>query len=177
MHADPPAKSGLLDEFLARREKIERFLVARLGNSADAEDVLQEMFVRLTRAQIAGDVRDPAAYLFRMALNEARDYRRGLARSRVREEKWADAQYSMQDGSALSDAPSAETELAGKQLLARVKDVLSELSPQCQRVFRLHKFDGLSHQDVAEKLGISRRTVEKHMHTALLCLVKRVDRD
>lgn len=176
MHADPKAASNLLDEFLARRGKLEKFLIARLGNSADAEDVLQEMFVGLTRAQIATDVRDPAAYLFRMALNEARDYRRGLARSRVRDEKWADTQYSMHEKGALSDAPSAETELAGKQLLARVKDVLSELSPQCQRVFHLHKFDGLSHQDVAAKLGISRRTVEKHMHTALLHLVKRVDR-
>jgi RNA polymerase sigma-70 factor (ECF subfamily) len=75
------------------------------------------------------------------------------------------------------DTPSAETALAGRQVLAEVRRALADLSPQCQRVFNMHKFDGLSHAEVATALGISRRTVEKHMHTALLHLVKRVQRD
>jgi RNA polymerase sigma-70 factor (ECF subfamily) len=83
----------------------------------------------------------------------------------------------MQAGSAVVESPSADAELAGRQLLAQVRDALMDLSPQCQRVFRMHKFDGLSHREVAAALGISRRTVEKHMHTALRHLLKRVERD
>lgn len=168
---------GLIEEFLRNREKLGRFLIARLGNASDAEDVLQEMFVRLSRAEIAGEVKNPVAYLFRMAMNVSRDYRRERSRSRAREALWVDTQYTIQAGSAVLDTPSAETALAGRQVLAEVRRALADLSPQCQRVFNMHKFDGLSHAEVATALGISRRTVEKHMHTALLHLVKRVQRD
>jgi RNA polymerase sigma-70 factor (ECF subfamily) len=167
----------LVEEFLLRREKLGRFLAVRLGNSADGEDVLQEMFVRLSRAEITDEIRDPASYLFRMAMNVSRDYRRERARARAREGIWADTQYTMQAGSAVFDSPSADAELASRQLLAQVRNALTDLSPQCQRVFRMHKFDGLSHREVAAALGVSRRTVEKHMHTALYHLLKRVERD
>ncbi|MBV9572236.1 MAG: sigma-70 family RNA polymerase sigma factor [Alphaproteobacteria bacterium] len=168
---------ALLEEFLIRREKIGRFLTARLGNSVDAEDVLQEMFMRLSHADTADEIKDPGAYLFRMAMNASRDYRRDHARARVREGMWAETQYTIQAGGAVFDAPSADAALAARQLLMQVRNALAELSPQCQRVFRMHKFEGLPHREVADALGISRRTVEKHMHTALRHLMKRMDRD
>jgi RNA polymerase sigma factor (sigma-70 family) len=181
MEKEPDAASQnpvhLVEEFLLRRDKLGRFLAARMGNSADGEDVLQEMFVRLSRAEISDEVNDPAAYLFRMAMNVSRDHRRERARARAREGVWADTQYRMQAGSAVFDAPLADAEVAGRQMLAQVREALTELSPQCQRVFRMHKFEGLPHRDVAAALGISRRTVEKHMHTALRHLLKRVERD
>ena len=167
----------LVPEFLLHREKLRRFLAARLGNSSDAEDVLQEIFMRLSRAEITDEVKDPAAYLFRMALNVSRDYRRERARARLREATWADLQYTMKAGSAVLEEPLADAGLASRQLLAQVCRALEELSPQCQRVFRMHKFQGLSHREVAAELGISRRTVEKHMHTALCHLLKRVERN
>jgi RNA polymerase sigma-70 factor (ECF subfamily) len=63
------------------------------------------------------------------------------------------------------------------QRLAEVRRALDELSPQCRRIFMLHKFEGLTHQEVAERANISRSTVEKHMHTALKHLMKRFGRD
>jgi RNA polymerase sigma-70 factor (ECF subfamily) len=58
-----------------------------------------------------------------------------------------------------------------------VRRALDELSPQCRRIFVLHKFDGLSHKEIAERVNISRSTVEKHMHTALKHLIERLGRD
>jgi len=171
------ATPALLEEFLIRREKIGRFLIARLGNTADAEDALQEMFIRLSRAQTAAEIKDRGAYLFRMAMNVSRDHRRDRARARAREGLWAETQYTIQAGTAVLDAPPADSSLAARQLLVQVRNALAELSPQCQRVFRMHKFEAMPHREVAEALGISRRTVEKHMHTALQHLTKRVHRD
>ena len=77
----------------------------------------------------------------------------------------------------IADAPSAEDALHAKQRIAAVRAALDELSPQCRNVFVLHKFQGLSHEDVARQAGITRSTVEKHMRTALVHLVHRLGRD
>lgn len=169
-------QSELIAAYLQKREAIRRFLAARLGSSEEAEDLLQELYLK---AQFAdpGEVREPAAYLFRMALNLARDHRRERTRAKKREADWADSQTTISGTEAIADAPSAEAATAAKQRIAAIKSVLGELSPQCRRVFTLHKFEGLSHQEITQKIGISRSTVEKHMHTALKHLVERLERD
>jgi RNA polymerase sigma factor (sigma-70 family) len=167
----------LLAVYLSRRDAIGRFLSARLASKEEAEDVLQELFLRLSRTAPPDDVRDPAAYLFRMAMNMARDYRRERQRAHTREADWADSRNTLAGAELLEDAPSAETAFAAKQRLAAIRKALDELSPQCRRVFLLHKFEGLSHEEVASRAGISRSTVEKHMNTALKHLISRLGRD
>ena len=58
--------------------------------------------------------------------------------------------------------------------MALLTEALTELSPQTQRVFRMHKFEGMSHPEVAAALGISRSAVEKHMMAALKHLLARL---
>ncbi|HEX2802328.1 MAG TPA: sigma-70 family RNA polymerase sigma factor, partial [Phenylobacterium sp.] len=58
--------------------------------------------------------------------------------------------------------------------LAALVQAVDELSAQTQRVFRMHKFDGLTHPQVAKSLGISRSAVEKHIMTALRHLSARL---
>ena len=70
-----------------------------------------------------------------------------------------------------------ESAYAAKQRVAAIRNALEELSPQCRRVFVMHKFEDLSHEEVARRVGISRSTVEKHMHTALKHLIARLGRD
>ena len=72
---------------------------------------------------------------------------------------------------------SAEAALHAKQRLQAIVSVLDELSPQCRNVFVLHKFEGLTHPEIAARVGISRSTVEKHMTTALKHLVRQLGRD
>ena len=169
--------SLLAEAFFENRPAIVRFLAARLGDRHAAEDLAQELYIKLLAWNERIEVRDPAAYLFRMALNLARDYRRERQRARAREGAWVDVQAVVAGGEAVADAPSAEEGYAAKQRLAAIRAALDELSPQCRRVFIMHKFEGLSHQDVAARAGITRSTVEKHMRTAMLHLVKRVGRD
>ena len=169
-------QEDLIEAYLSRREVIRRFLAARLGSTEEADDLMQELYLK-TEQGAPGEVRDAAAYLFRMALNLARDRRRERQRALRREADWAGSQTTLSGFEAVSDAPSAEAAIAAKQRIEAIRAALLDLSPQCRRVFTLHKFDGLSHQDVARKVGISRSTVEKHMHTALKHLIGRLGRD
>lgn len=54
-----------------------------------------------------------------------------------------------------------------KQTLARLLNVVTCLPPRCREAFVLHKFDGLTYVEVAERMGISVGQVEKHMMRAL----------
>lgn len=164
--------SDLLSVYFSKRDSIERFLVARLGSRDEAEDVLQELYLKLNRLELQGEVRDPVAYLFRSALNLARDRRRERQRARTREADWVE-----HSAPGRVEAPQVEAALAARQRLQAIRGALDELSPQCRRVFLLHKFEGLSHEEVARQAGISRSTVEKHMHTALRHLIARLGRD
>jgi RNA polymerase sigma factor (sigma-70 family) len=170
--SDPSAP--LLTHYLERREAIRRFLVARVGSSHEADDLLQELFLKLSRFEPAEEVRDPVSYLFRTALNLARDSRRERQRAGSRDAVWADSRHTMFGSETIDDSPSAEDAVTAKQRVAAVHKAMNELSIQCRRVFTLHKLEGLSHQQVAERLGVSRSTVEKHMHTALKHLIERL---
>jgi len=167
----------LLEAYLSRRADLKRFLAIRLGSEEEAEDVVQELFLKIERSTgIDANVRSPAAYLFTMALNLSRSYRRERLRARRRDGQWVETNNVMAGPDAIADAPSADSVYDAKQRIEQVAAALEKLSPQCRNVFRLHKFEGLSHAEVAARLGISRSTVEKHMTTALKALLRMVDR-
>jgi RNA polymerase sigma-70 factor (ECF subfamily) len=163
--------------YRSRQAALGRFLAARLGSQEDAQDVLQELYLHIDRAEPAVEIRDPVAYLFRTAANLARDYVRTRRRTAARELAWATLQHNVDGFEAMDDSPSAERGLDAKQRIDAVHRALAELSPQCRRIFTLHKFEGLSHQQVATRANISRSTVEKHMRTALKHLINRLGRD
>jgi RNA polymerase sigma-70 factor (ECF subfamily) len=172
---EAPATLG--EAYLSKRDALARFLAARLGSKEDAQDVLQELYVRLETSPELSEVRDPAAYLFRMAANLANDHRRSRKRSLARDAAWASTRHMTSGNETVADVPSAEASYGAKQRVEAVHGALAELSPQCRKVFLLHKFEGLSHREVAERVGISRSTVEKHMSTALKHLIRRLGRD
>lgn len=169
-------RSELLEVYRSRRAALMRFLAARLGSEDDAQDAMQELYLHIGKVDPSLEIKDTAAYVFRTAANLARDQMRSRNRTAARERVWASLQRGA-DGSEADDAPSAETAYAARQRLAAVRRALDELSPQCRRIFVLHKFEGLSHQEIAARASISRSTVEKHMHTALKHLMKRFGRD
>lgn len=167
----------LLETYLLRREALKRFLVARTGNEGEAEDLVQEIYFRLDREPLEGTVHNPSAYLYKMALNLARDHRRERQRAMGRDALWAESRRVTLGSEAIADLPAADTAYEAKQRLGQVVAALDELSVQCRRVFMLHKFEGLSHPEIVARVGISRSTVEKHMGTALKHLIKRLGRN
>jgi len=165
---------SLIELYLERRADLVRFFAMRLRSAPAAEDLVQDIYVRLSGLEAPADLQNPTAYLYRLGSNLMLDRLRGERRAATRDGAWLDSQTTRIGAHEVSAEPSAEAAVAARQRLALLTEALKELSPQTQRVFRMHKFEGLSHPEVAAALGISRSAVEKHMMAALKHLVARL---
>jgi RNA polymerase sigma factor (sigma-70 family) len=154
---------GLKAHFLNERPMLLRLLRARLGNVEDAEEVLQDVWLRLDRAA-SGPIAEPGAYLFRIASNLALDRRRSALARLQRESDWSELH-----GPAVQ-APSAEWTMIQSQRLARVDAILSALPDRTARIFRDYRYDGMPRKAIAEAVGISVSAVEKHLQKAYRAL-------
>ena len=171
---DQDGKSALIATYLERRADLVRFFTLRLRSTSAAEDLVQEIYVRLASVDGLSDIQNPAAYLYRLGSNLMLDRLRGQRRTAHRDAAWLDSQTTRMGAHEVSPEPSAEAAVAARQRLAQLNAALTELGAQTQRVFRMHKFEGLSHPEVAQALGISRSAVEKHMMQALKHLLARL---
>ncbi|CAI8973012.1 RNA polymerase sigma-70 factor, ECF subfamily [Pseudomonas donghuensis] len=136
------------------------FLCARLGNRQAAEDVAHDAYIRVLERTGGNDIEHPRAFLYRTALNLVIDgHRRGLLRQAE------PLEVLDTDERFFSPAPSQNMDL--NQRLDLMQRALAELSQPCRECFLLRKLDGLSHPQIAERLGISRSLVEKHIVNAM----------
>ncbi len=173
---DVPAELGLRASFADNAQAIRRLLTARLGNEADAEDLMQDLWIKL--ADVAsGPIANPRAYLHRIALNLANDLVRSRMRQRGRESAWSDLMVAEAGTEAVDPAPSAERHLADRMELDRLLAAVRTLPEKAQLVFRRHRIDGASHAEVAQELGISKSAVEKNMATAMKHLTRLMQED
>lgn len=160
--------------YLERRADLVRFFTIRLKSAEAAEDLVQEIYLRIAAADPRTPVENPVGYLYRLGSNLMLDRLRGERRSAARDAAWRETQRTALGADEIADEPSAEDAVAARQRLATIVAALNDLPEQTRRVFRLHKFDGLSHTEVAARLGISRSGVEKHMIAALKHLARRL---
>lgn len=136
------------------------FLSARLGNRQAAEDVAHDAYLRVLERSGGGHITHLRAFLYRTALNLVIDRHR---RHQVRQAESLDALEA--DGHLFAAEPPQDMQL--DQRLTLMKKALDELNKVCRDCFLLRKLDGLSHQQIAEHLGISRSLVEKHIVNAM----------
>ncbi len=142
------------------RAPLLRYLKGLLARREDAEDVVQETYVRLIGAGEIdrSDIR-VRAYMFKVATNLAYDRFR---ERRVRRHDPEEALESLPD-----PAPSVERIVTMKQSIAIVRRALLELSPRCRQVFLLRVSEECDYEAIAVRLGVSKRTVEREMQHAL----------
>lgn len=155
--------------FLRHHVALRRFLTRMCRCEETAADVAQEAYLRLLRFAPRRVVDDPKAYLFQVAANAARDR---LARERVRDR--------VVDDRPLADTvpcpqPDAEAVTLARERLAILIDAVNDLPPRCREVFLLSRFDALSNGQIADRLGITRNMVEKHIIKAMLHCRRRLD--
>jgi RNA polymerase sigma-70 factor (ECF subfamily) len=167
--ADP-----LLAEYLQRRDNLVRFLAARAGSMAAAEDLAQELYLRLAARDRSADVSNAGALLYRMAINLMLDRTRGEARSAARDGAWRQLARTDMGGVDISDDPPADEAAASAQRLRQLVAAVGDLAPQMGRAFRLHKLEGLSHAETARAMGLSVKAVEKHVSAALKALTAKL---
>jgi RNA polymerase sigma factor (sigma-70 family) len=173
MSLTPSSRSILLRVYLEKRETLVRVFSKSLRDSALAEDIIQDMYVKI--ANFEGDyaIDNPTGFLFRMANNLYLNRLRSQTSEKARNNAWHDMNQSHIGGEVVDETPGAEAGIAGRQTLQSLLAALRELPEKTQAIFRLHKFEGLSQPQVAARLDISISSVEKHLSLALRHLMSR----
>ena len=132
--------------------------LARRGIAeCDIDDVVQETYAKLVTLPSVDAVRDPRSYTYQVALSV---HVTNLRKSNVIPIKVI-PQFE-QANIAASD-PSPEQIAADRGELDQLAAALAKLPERCRAVFLARRVEGLSHRETAQKLGISEKTVEKHM--------------
>lgn len=132
---------------------------------ADTEDLVQAAFIRLQTYSATREVKNPAAFLVRTAINiRVDDYRREKLLGAPREtENFED--YS-------SQAPLQDEVLVARSRLERVKQGIEQLPPRTREIFLMHRLDNQKYSVIAKQIGISESAVEKHVAKATQFLIK-----
>jgi RNA polymerase sigma-70 factor (family 1) len=121
-----------------------------------AEDIANEIFLNLwQRREKLDSIQSLNAYLFTAARNRSINALKAIVRS---QSAMNQVRQSFQPRSI-----DAETNLLGKEYVSFIKEQIAELPPKAKQVFTLCREEGLSYEQVAFKLGISRNAVKGHM--------------
>ncbi|MBW8813034.1 MAG: sigma-70 family RNA polymerase sigma factor [Caulobacterales bacterium] len=173
MGATKPA-DGETEAFLRRmsdayREPLIRFFRRRTGGAAEAEDLTQEVFLRLLRRPDGEAIDNPEAFLFRTAVNLLRDRARRAGAFAAHAAELAERQDRV-------EGLSPERVLEGRQSLAAAMRILEELDERVRDAFILHRLEGLKYAEIAELFGVSVSSVEKYVIKALAHLARRAGR-
>lgn len=145
-----------------------RYLRQLTANTHDAEEVLQEAFIRIMRVETLDTLEARArGYLFKIATNIIRD------RKRKEASQFYSAHLSIDDIELENQSPVPEKLFEWQEGLRSIKRCLMELSPRCQKVFVLHCIESLSYKEISKILNVSTKTVERDMLMAIeLCQEK-----
>ena len=134
-----------------------RFLGARLPNEQDAQELAQEAYLRMLRVSDANLIRDPAAYLFRIARGLLQEWYASLPPPRD----------SLDDVELADEGRTVEDQANIAQNMDRLEKALRRLSPKCRAVVLMHRRDGMTYDEIAADLGISSSMVKKHLSRGL----------
>lgn len=153
---------------LARFARLMKF-VRRQGRSREeAEDLIQEAFLRLHEYCRTTEVRNEEAFLTRTVSNLAINaYRRGRIVSYANQSvEQLEQTIGLPDGS-----PGPERIIAAQQRLDEISGILSAVSERTCEIFLAHRA-GYSYEEIATDLGITQRTVQKHIARAVFLLIR-----
>jgi RNA polymerase sigma factor (sigma-70 family) len=157
---DDPRTELVTRVFVRFQRSLLRYLRDLLARREDAEDVAQETYVRLVRAgSLEQSEMHIRASMFRAATN--------LAYDRFRQRRAHGRQGDAELAELPDEAPHAERVVEMEQALRVVERTLLSLPSRCRQVFLLRTSHDLSYDAIAQRLGVSKRTVEREMQTAL----------
>ena len=161
--------AGLARVLDQHRGELLRFLILRCGSADDAQDALQDLWIKAA-THATGPIGNPRAYLFRMANNIALDRIRGSRRAMRRERLWLDDESDAHSGppeARMDPSDTVDHELARRQEAEILHTAIAQLPEGAAKALRLYRFDGLGQGEIARILGISRSGVEKHLALAM----------
>lgn len=153
------------------KEPLHRLVARIIGDDDEALDIVQEAFVAAHRAMASYDMARPMrAWLSRIAINKARDWRRRRAVRRAIS-AILPISHALE---AADEAPSIETSAADREELLHVAAAITALPYNLRETLVLRTIEGLSQADTALTLGISEKAVETRLYRARQRLADRM---
>lgn len=144
-------------EILPHEPSARRWAQRRWGTLIDVDDLIQEVYCRISALDSIDHIDNGRAYLFRTLQAVVLD---GMRRAKVANTRtmteidWFDV---------VDESPGADRHVEAIQELGRVNQLLSELSQTCRRVIELRRIHGLSQRETARRLGVTENVVENHV--------------
>ncbi len=150
------------------KNKLFRFAYNIVTNEAEAEDVVQEVFIKLWNQRDNMDqIKNVEAWCMRVTRNLSID----KIRSKHRRTEGFQEGFDMKD-----DAPSPYQETAGSDLFSKIKNLMRSLPDKQRMVMELRDIEGFSYQEVADALEISLDQVKVNIYRARLAMRKELER-
>ena len=148
-----------------------RFANAYVDDRFEAENIVQDVFLKLweKRASLPTDI-NLQAYLLTMVKNQCMDF---LKHQKVVEQHFADWETVQQQEESFNYYAISQfnPDVMDVESVERfVEKAINDLPEQCRKVFELSRYDSLKYKEIAERLGISVKTVESHVSNALKIL-------
>ncbi|HCY42731.1 MAG TPA: RNA polymerase sigma-70 factor [Prolixibacteraceae bacterium] len=149
--------------------KLFSFVFKILKNEAEADDIVQEVFVKIWESrQKLEDYRLLNSYIFTIAYNNSID----LIRKRINNTKYLE---HLKNSSVINVTPNLISQIEFNELNSQADKLIANLPERQKQVYLLHREEGLTYPEIAERLGISKNTVENHMVKALKYLRQNMD--
>ncbi len=163
--------SPLTQIFRTQYRQLLRFCRMRVHNDADAEDIVQEAFLAARRAYPDKGIEELRPLLFttvrNLSVNHVTSPRH---RRRYDHEDIGEAGLRL----ACPHTPTPEKQFMDSERLAVVEAALEEMDPRRRQALRLHRFDGLSYEEIARRLSVSPTAVKKHVARAVALIAQRL---
>lgn len=157
--------------FRSEAPRLARFIRRAVRNNDEVNDLVQETFANFVAGAPRATLRTPEAYLRTIA-------RRLLWRLSARRKSGAHIDFlPVEDASEVAVRPEQEWMMEAADIIRQYEQALSELPERTREIFRLSRQDGLTQQQIADRLGLTVRGVKYHMKRALLYLDYRVNND
>lgn len=150
----------------ALRPVVKAFFLKRVGDAHEVDDLTQEVFLRLVRRGGFGPEDNLVGYALRTAQSV------WLDRARYRRSREADRHVTFDPDIHAEADWGTEQAVFARDGLRHAAIALEDLPERTRHVFLLRRVDGLTMQDIADRLGISLSSAEKHLRRAALQLVK-----
>lgn len=160
------ARAQWLAVNIVPHERAIRSWLAKRTHDLDIDDIVQEMYARLAALDDAEKIINPRQYASRTAISIALN----LVRHARVVPMIAIGEFEGLELASLE--PSAEKIVSSREELRQLENTLAELPDACRTAFLLRRVEGLSQKEVAEKLGVSIKAVEKYMARSIRLLIE-----
>lgn len=163
-------KNAYQELFERYAPRIYQFSLTYLKNQADAEELVQDVFLKIWEKRDTLDQsKNIKAFIFKVAVNTIYDF--------IRHKNIENAFSDFIKSNAETGSNNTWHSVIFDEMQKNLQNLVAQLPEQQQKILQLSKEDGLSNEEIAAKLNLSKRTVENHLYRAVSFLKENFRRE